>query len=744
MAHDTSWGPEYSADASPASVAAGRTSESTIVVTKLSGARSAVKSVRITPPDGFQLTGGSATRGSSALTVTISDNKATVGTGIDVVGASATIILSAKVPCGVAGADAWAVVAHSTYDFDSGSARTLTQDPASDLDVSVARCDLAFDTQPAAAGIDTTVTSVAGNPSGTPIRVQLRDGNGDPTSQSGVDIDLSIAAGTGASGAALSGDTSDPTNSNGIAAFAPRIDTIGSAYRLEASAGSGIGGATSHEFDISGVAVACSGDCSGSQTSGNTGATVNASSTGLLTLSVGVGDVDCNNRINGYYKGTSEAVTFDVTGGVEPDDRDHQARQGVRDQADPAVRRLLQLAGLAVQELAGQDDRARACWRPSRLPRHQAAALRRALHGVPASRRVRQPARHVQRAHGGSARRDPTTRSIDTAQDLQPSGVVHGPVVRVARRALSRRVAMRRFCRQLSGRATISIAGRPWIDQPCTPPARIAGLQGRGPAEDTMAQRPQGKWGSALSISHRRRQVVDATGGPAFGRPVLRVERTRRGAATRRGIVTLFVPMFLLILNVGAASAAAPNNDRFGNARTVAALPYANTVDTTEATRSNLDPDCSGGEQHSVWYRYTPSASGHVRVNVDAAFDASVSVFTGPKDDLQMVACADDPETLGFRARCRDDVSHHDRLVLRQPGRQGDVIADAIVPPTIDVRLGGGTADTRTGDASTRGSVTCDHATSASIQVQVRQRSSTGQIVVGWAGSTAKCDGTRR
>ncbi len=163
--------------------------------------------------------------------------------------------------------------------------------------MSVARCDLAFDTQPAAAGIDTTVTSVAGNPSGTPIRVQLRDGNGNPTSQSGVDIDLSIAAGTGASGAALSGDTSDPTNSNGIAAFAPRIDNIGSAYRLEASAGPGIGGATSHEFDISGVAVA-SPDCSGSQTSGNTGATVNASSTGLLTLSVGVatGPATCSSR----------------------------------------------------------------------------------------------------------------------------------------------------------------------------------------------------------------------------------------------------------------------------------------------------------------------------------------------------------------------------------------------------------------------------------------------------------------
>jgi hypothetical protein len=127
---------------------------------------------------------------------------------------------------------------------------------------------------------------------------------------------VSIAAGTGASGAALGGDTSDLTNSNGVAAFAPRIDRIGSAYRLEASAGPGIGGATSHGFDISGVAVACSGDCSGSQTIGDTGATVSASATGLLTLSVGLGDVDCNNRINGYYKGTSEAVTFDVTGGV--------------------------------------------------------------------------------------------------------------------------------------------------------------------------------------------------------------------------------------------------------------------------------------------------------------------------------------------------------------------------------------------------------------------------------------------
>ena len=103
-----------------------------------------------------------------------------------------------------------------------------------------------------------------------------------------------------------------------------------------------------------------------------------------------------------------------------------------------------------------------------------------------------------------------------------------------------------------------------------------------------------------------------------------------------------------------------------------------------------------------------------------------------------------DPETLGFRAR--SGTTYHIMIAscCDSPGGRATLSLTQIVPPTIDVRLGGGTADTRTGDASTRGSVTCDHATSASIQVQVRQRSSTGQIVVGWAGSNARCDGTRR
>ena len=49
---------------------------------------------------------------------------------------------------------------------------------------------------------------------------------------------------------------------------------------------------------------------------GDTSATVSAESTGVLSFSIGLDGIDCNNSVNRSYVSSSEVLTFDVTTGV--------------------------------------------------------------------------------------------------------------------------------------------------------------------------------------------------------------------------------------------------------------------------------------------------------------------------------------------------------------------------------------------------------------------------------------------
>jgi hypothetical protein len=312
-------GPTYRADVAPTGVAAGTGSTSTVTLTQLveddSYGNKELGSVRITPPAGFSISGASAARGATVLPVSIASGAVTVN-NVDLhhAGQTATVSVQATIPCGTAGSAVWTVVAHSTDLYSNSHAKVRTQDPASALTSQVAPCSLGFAAQPAAAGTGQTITSVAADPSGSPVKVQLRDGNGAPAAQPGVTIDLAITPGSGTSGAVLGGTVSAATGTSGLASFAPTVDRAGHDYRLDASAGPGIAPATSSAFDVSDVAKVCSGACSGSDTQGDTTATVSATSNGgVLAMSLGLDEVDCNNAVNKYYVATSQTVSFSVT-----------------------------------------------------------------------------------------------------------------------------------------------------------------------------------------------------------------------------------------------------------------------------------------------------------------------------------------------------------------------------------------------------------------------------------------------
>ena len=196
--------PSYRADVAPDAVAAGTDSTVTLTVTQVGHDSSQfVRSMRITAPDGFQVTSASGVRGSTDLTVGLASNVAT----IDHVGlsyhsgetspATAVITFHIDVACGVTGDKLWTVVARNSETF-GGSGHDVAQVTTSDLTTKVRKCSLAFSEQPESAAVDTVITGVEADPSGSKIKVQLLDGDGDHASQSGVGVSLAIASGTGA------------------------------------------------------------------------------------------------------------------------------------------------------------------------------------------------------------------------------------------------------------------------------------------------------------------------------------------------------------------------------------------------------------------------------------------------------------------------------------------------------------------------------------------------------------------
>ena len=145
--------------------------------------------------------------------------------------------------------------------------------------------------------------------------MRVLDGNGDPAAAPGIIVTLATVPGTGASGADLEGDVEDATNNNGVAnGFAPTIGTSERDYQLKATASGLIGSGPSESFDISDVAKICSGPCSGQTSKGTTSTSISLTSDGgVLTLSLGLDDLDCNDAPNHYYTSTLEPVSWDIT-----------------------------------------------------------------------------------------------------------------------------------------------------------------------------------------------------------------------------------------------------------------------------------------------------------------------------------------------------------------------------------------------------------------------------------------------
>jgi hypothetical protein len=293
-------GKTYTADISPHSVAAGAEHTFTATLRNTAGYQR-LGAANITPPDGFTLTGDAST---SHGTAKVRGNVLELRHLAIPPGGTATIDFKAAVSCDAEGGK-WRIVAKQGNDF-SGHDFALNW-AQSNLTVTVTPCEqqgvaLRFVTQPTDAERGTTISSVAGDPAGAPVQVEVIDAAGNRVTSSTAVITISIGSGSPA-GATLAGTTTR-TAVDGVATFDDlRIDLHGDGYTLVATS-PGLDPATSDAFGIWDEAVFCQAatPCTGqvAATDGLMEATVQVTSptAGALLLSLGVDELDCQDPFN--------------------------------------------------------------------------------------------------------------------------------------------------------------------------------------------------------------------------------------------------------------------------------------------------------------------------------------------------------------------------------------------------------------------------------------------------------------
>jgi V8-like Glu-specific endopeptidase len=112
-----------------------------------------------------------------------------------------------------------------------------------------------------------------------------------------------------------------------------------------------------------------------------------------------------------------------------------------------------------------------------------------------------------------------------------------------------------------------------------------------------------------------------------------------------------------------ALEKAPPDHDQCASATVINAVPFTDTVDTTEATIAASDPSQSctleyGTDQNSnsVWYVYEPTCDGTITISTcDSDYDTVVAVYSGTCGSFDEMGCNDDAAnaSCGLRSNLR-------------------------------------------------------------------------------------------
>lgn len=204
------------------------------------------------------------------------------------------------------------------------------------------------------------------------------------------------------------------------------------------------------------------------------------------------------------------------------------------------------------------------------------------------------------------------------------------------------------------------------------------------------------------------------------------------------------------VLALTAAPAVAqPSNDELAGATPIPGIPFSDTVDTTDATRAAGDPDCVGGDGHTVWYEFTPSDPQSVQADTfGSSYDTTLSVWTGSADSLTQIACNDDAGG-DLQSRVRFEASAGETYYLMAgsfPDSGGGllVLNLDVAPPPLDLGVdvdSTGSVIARNGTVTLTGTVTCSRPSDVVVFGDVEQRAGR-TLIRGFFDTVVSCDGT--
>lgn len=196
--------------------------------------------------------------------------------------------------------------------------------------------------------------------------------------------------------------------------------------------------------------------------------------------------------------------------------------------------------------------------------------------------------------------------------------------------------------------------------------------------------------------------------------------------------------------------AASPGNDLYAGRSIIAALPYSDAVDTSEATSDDLDAavnaNCGApATDASVWYEFTPSADGLIGIDAFASdYTVGIIVIAGTPDASELRGCAPGGfsvsttagETLTILIFDYDGVGNGGNLVLS--------VTEAPPPPVLELTVASqASVNPRTGVAIIRGTITCTGGEESGknfLEVQLTQI--VGRFRIDGSGSTTfACNG---
>ena len=214
------------------------------------------------------------------------------------------------------------------------------------------------------------------------------------------------------------------------------------------------------------------------------------------------------------------------------------------------------------------------------------------------------------------------------------------------------------------------------------------------------------------------------------------------------------VPFMVIaaILAAGMATpvlAAAPGNDAYAGRFVIGSIPFAQSIETTEATSDADDAEAMAAcgapaIEASVWYEVTAASDRPLVADVSAStYPAGLIVATGSPGSLAVVACG--PLSVAFDTTAGETyaiLAFDFEAGATNGGTLSITVGELPPPPVIQLSVDQtGRFDARTGAATVTGTITCSGGDGlGKIGVQLTQ--AVGRFKFsGEGGAEFDCDG---